>query len=198
MATLRVLGVDPGSVRTGYGLIERDGTRLRLITAGTLTAGEKAPLEERLLLIHTGLVALIAEHAPQAAAVEDIFMAKFPNAALKLGHARGVVLLAIAQAGLAVHPYPPAVVKRSIVGKGAADKTQVARIVGAMLGLPPGELPGIDATDALAIALTHAQAARMHAALVTSTPAKKATKQPTGSAGPRRALKARAAPKTDH
>ena len=96
------------------------------------------------------------------------------------------------QAGLAVHPYPPAVVKRSIVGKGAADKTQVARIVGAMLGLPPGELPGIDATDALAIALTHAQAARMHAALVTSTPAKK-TARP---GAPRRALKARSAPKT--
>ena len=192
MATLRVLGVDPGSVRTGYGIIERDGTRLRLIVAGTLTAGEKAPLEQRLLLIHTGLVALIAEHAPQAAAVEDIFMAKFPNAALKLGHARGVALLAIAQAGLDVHPYPPSVVKRSIVGKGAADKTQVARIVGAMLGLPPGELPGIDATDALAIALTHAQAARMHSALATSTPAKK----PAAGAGPRRALKGRIPPKT--
>ena len=73
MAVLRVLGVDPGSVRTGYGVIERDGTRLRLITAGTLTAGEKAPLEERLLTIHTGLRALIDEYAPGAAAVEDIF-----------------------------------------------------------------------------------------------------------------------------
>jgi crossover junction endodeoxyribonuclease RuvC len=186
VATLRVLGVDPGSVRTGYGIIERDGTRLRLVTAGTLKAGEKTPLEERLLIIHAGLTALIEEYAPNAAAVEDIFMAKFPNAALKLGHARGVALLAIAQAGLAVHPYPPAVVKRSIVGKGAADKQQVARIVGVMLGLT--ELPGVDATDALAIALTHAQAARMHAALA---PAAK----PARRVGPRGPLKARAATK---
>ena len=193
MATLRVLGVDPGSVRTGYGIIERDGTRLRLIAAGTLTAGEKAPLEQRLLLIHTGLVALIAEHAPHAVAVEDIFMAKFANAALKLGHARGVALLAAAQAGMPAHAYPPAVVKRSIVGKGAADKTQVARIVGAMLGMPPGELPGIDAADALAIALTHAQVARMHTALAATTPAKK----PTLTVGPRRPAKARVTPKTD-
>ena len=193
MAVLRVLGVDPGSVRTGYGVIERDGTRLRLITAGTLTAGEKAPLEERLLTIHTGLRALIDEYAPGAAAVEDIFMAKFPNAALKLGHARGVALLAIAQAGMSVHPYPPAVVKRSIVGKGAADKTQVARIVGAMLGLT--ELPGIDATDALAIALTHAQAARMHAALAPA--AKLASAAKSGRPGaPRRAAKGRPPPKT--
>ena len=106
MATLRVLGVDPGSVRTGYGIIERDGTRLRLITAGTLTAGEKAPLEERLLLIHTGLVALITDHAPHAVAVEDIFMAKFPNAALKLGHARGVALLAIEWGGMSAPVSP--------------------------------------------------------------------------------------------
>ncbi len=163
MAILRVLGVDPGSVKTGYGVIEREGTRLRLVTAGTIAAGAKAPLEERLLTIHSGLVAVIDEYAPMEAAVEDIFMAKFANAALKLGHARGVALLAIAQSGLAVHAYPPALVKRSVVGKGRADKAQVSRIVGAMLGIK--ELPGNDATDALAIALTHAQAARMHSAL---------------------------------
>ena len=100
--------------------------------------------------------AVIAEHAPTSLAVEDIFHARFAASALKLGHARGVALLVGAQAGLPISAYPPALVKRSVAGRGQADKSQVARIVGAILGLR--ELPEVDATDALAIAITHAQA----------------------------------------
>lgn len=154
-----MLGVDPGSVKTGWGIVEQRGTRHTCIAAGTIKTPAKAPLEDRLLAIHTALSTIIAEHEPDAAAVEDLFMAKHANAALKLGQARGVILLAIAQVGLAVNAYPPALVKRSIVGRGRADKDQVARIVGAILGLQ--ENLGPDATDALAVALTHAQAARM-------------------------------------
>ena len=101
---------------------------------------------------------MITTHAPEAVAVEEIFFAKYANAALKLGHARGVALLVAAQSEIAVHEYPPAIVKRTVVGRGAADKVQVGRLVTALLGLrePPQE----DAADALAVAITHIQASR--------------------------------------
>jgi crossover junction endodeoxyribonuclease RuvC len=156
--TGRVLGIDPGSIRTGYGIVELRQGKLVEVASGTIKADEKAPLEERLLTIYAELERLLNEHRPTAAAVEDVFFAKHPNAALKLGHARGVALLALARAGLSVTSYAPALVKRSIVGKGQADKTQVSRIVGVILGMTT--LPGADATDALAIAITHAQALR--------------------------------------
>lgn len=156
MTTTIVLGVDPGSVRTGWGVIARTGPRLAFLAAGTIDAGRDDELPERLRLIYAELCSVIAEHKPQAMAVEDIFHARFAGAALKLGHARGVALLAGANAGLEVAAYPPALVKRSIAGRGQADKQQVARIVGAILSLR--ELPNVDATDALAIAITHAQA----------------------------------------
>lgn len=155
----RVLGVDPGTLRTGWGVVEDVSGKLRLVAAGIVTPTASAPLEERLLAIHRGLAAVIAEHAPASVAVEDVFFAKHPNAALKLGHARGIALLAAAEAGLAVTPYAPSLVKRSVVGRGQADKTQVARLVAVVLGMR--ELPGVDATDALAVAITHAQAARV-------------------------------------
>ncbi|HLU48261.1 MAG TPA: crossover junction endodeoxyribonuclease RuvC [Planctomycetota bacterium] len=155
---MRVLGIDPGSIKTGYGIVDLDRGKLSLVTAGTIEARAKAPIEERLLTIYTELERLLAEHRPATAAVEDVFFAKHANAALKLGHARGVALLAIARAGLSVEAYPPSLVKRSIVGKGQADKEQVSRIVGVILGLR--ERPGVDATDALAVAITHAQAMR--------------------------------------
>jgi crossover junction endodeoxyribonuclease RuvC len=109
-------------------------------------------------LIHQGLQQVIAEHQPEAVAVEEIFFAKYANAALKLGHARGVALLVAAESELEVHEYPPAIVKRTVVGRGSADKTQVGRLVSAVLGLktPPEE----DAADALAVAITHIQASR--------------------------------------
>jgi crossover junction endodeoxyribonuclease RuvC len=151
-----VLGVDPGSIRTGWGVIERTGTRLRFVGAGTIQAGKDERLEMRLLAIYTELGAVITRYAPSAMAVEDIFHARFAGSALKLGHARGVALLAGASAGLEVAAYPPALVKRSIAGRGQADKEQVARIVAAILGAR--ELPTHDASDALAVAITHAQA----------------------------------------
>ena len=158
---MRVLGIDPGSRRTGWGVVQLEGTRLRHVAAGTIAVPEKQPLAKRLHLIHLGLQQIIAEHQPESVAVEEIFFAKYPNAALKLGHARGVALLVTAESGLEVHEYPPAIVKRTVVGRGAADKTQVGRMVSAVLGLktPPEE----DAADALAVAITHIQASRSKA-----------------------------------
>jgi crossover junction endodeoxyribonuclease RuvC len=155
---MRILGIDPGSRRTGWGVVQLEGTRLRAIASGTIVVPEKMALHSRLRNIHAELRELIAEHAPEAVAVEEIFFAKYANAALKLGHARGVALLAAAQAELDVHEYPPAIVKRTVVGRGAADKAQVGRLVSALLGLrqPPEE----DAADALAVAITHIQASR--------------------------------------
>ncbi|MEM7138221.1 MAG: crossover junction endodeoxyribonuclease RuvC [Myxococcota bacterium] len=155
---MRVLGIDPGSRRTGWGVIELEGTRLRHIDAGTIALSARAPLPDRLRGIHEGLEAVIAAHGPRMVAVEEIFFAKHANAALKLGHARGIALLAAAQAGLPVHEYPPAVVKRTVVGRGQADKAQVGRLVGALLGVR--DALDVDATDALAVAITHIQAFR--------------------------------------
>jgi crossover junction endodeoxyribonuclease RuvC len=155
---MRVLGIDPGSRRTGWGVVRLEGTRLHYLAAGTIAVPTKLVLAKRLRLIHEGLEQVIVEHAPETVAIEEIFFAKFPNAALKLGHARGVALLVAAQAELEVHEYPPAIVKRTVVGRGAADKTQIGRLVTALLGLktPPEE----DAADALAVAITHIQAMR--------------------------------------
>ena len=150
-----ILGVDPGTHRTGWGVVERRGARLHGIAAGVIRAKESDALEARLHTIHTQLEAVIAAHKPSCMAVEDVF-SKHVKSALVLGQARGVVLLAGAQAGLVVEAYPPAVVKRSIAGSGQAPKDQLARIVCALLGLR--ELPAVDATDALAIAITHANA----------------------------------------
>lgn len=158
---MRVLGIDPGSRRTGWGVVQLEGTRLRHIGAGTIAVPEKLPLAKRLHLIHQGLQRVIADHQPEEVAVEEIFFAKHANAALKLGHARGVALLVAAASELEVYEYPPAIVKRTIVGRGAADKTQVGRVIMAMLGLK--EAPGEDAADALAVAVTHIQASRSKA-----------------------------------
>lgn len=156
-AGLVVLGVDPGTIRCGWGLVRRAGPTLEGIAAGVITVDARAPLAERLLLIHAGLAEVIALHRPTAMAVEDIFHARYARAALQLGQARGVVLLAGAQAGLDVAAYPPSIVKRTIAGRGHAPKKQLARVVGALLRWR--ELPAPDATDALAIAITHARAA---------------------------------------
>ena len=155
---VRVLGIDPGTRLTGWGVVEASGPRFRACAAGVIRAGDKRPLPERLAKIEAGMVELIATHQPAVVAVEDIFFAKHANAALKLGHARGVVLLVAEKAGLPLHEYPPALVKRTVAGRGAASKEQVAQLVGALLGLQV--LPSVDATDALAIAVTHLHAAR--------------------------------------
>lgn len=154
-----MLGLDPGSVRTGWGVIERNGASARGIATGVIRVSERAPLCERLHAIHRGVTEVLAEHKPDAVAIEDIFFARYAQAAMILGHARGVAMLAAAQAGLSVNTYPPSVVKRAVVGSGRAEKSQVALLVAALLGLR--ELPGIDATDALAIAITHLNVSRV-------------------------------------
>ena len=153
---MRILGIDPGTHKTGWGVVERKGTRVVGVASDVITVSRSAPLEQRLCKIHQRLSEVIQEHSPDTVAVEDIFFAKYANAALKLGHARGVAILAAAQADLGVISYPPAVVKRTVVGRGRASKEQVAQLVGAILRLR--ELPPVDATDALAVAITHALA----------------------------------------
>jgi crossover junction endodeoxyribonuclease RuvC len=150
-----VLGVDPGTIRTGWGVVRRAGPRLIGVAAGVIRADERAELPVRLRAIHDGLRAVIAEHTPSCMAVEDVF-SKHARSALVLGHARGVVLLCAALAELELAAYPPAVVKRSVAGRGAAPKDQLGRVVCAMLGMRA--IPEVDATDALAVAITHANA----------------------------------------
>ena len=151
----RVLGIDPGTQRTGWGIVEvRRGRRLAPIASGIIRTG-KRPLPARLKLIHDGLCGVMEEYAPVVLALEDIFMGKYANAALKLGHARGVVMVVAANAAIDVHEYPPAVVKRTVAGRGGADKDQVAKLVSVLLRLP--NIPSADAADALAIAITHCQ-----------------------------------------
>ncbi len=157
-ARVRVLGIDPGTRRTGWGVAEQRRSKLHGVAAGVIRLREKDALADRLEVVFDRLDALIEEHRPDVIAVEDVFYAKHANAAIKLGHVRGVVLLLVAKRQLALAEYPPALVKRTVAGRGAADKKQVGRVVGAMLGL--SELPAEDATDALAIAITHLAAAR--------------------------------------
>jgi crossover junction endodeoxyribonuclease RuvC len=151
-----ILGVDPGSVRTGCGVIAsiaRDDQRL--LHQGVLTPSARLALPERLRRIHDGIVEIIVRYKPDVLAVEDVFHAVNARTALVLGHVRGVVLLAGAEAGLAVEAYPPATVKQQIAGFGRADKAQVAYMVSRHLGLTSQSKPG-DATDAVAVALCHA------------------------------------------
>ena len=150
---LRVLGLDPGTVTTGYGVLDRSASRLVHVENGLLCAPRGASLEERLHLIHAGIVAVIVRYAPAIVAVEAVFFSKNAQSALTLGHARGVALLAAAQHGLVVVPYPPALVKKTVTGSGRAEKMQVALMVKTLLGLP--EPPAEDAADALALAICH-------------------------------------------
>jgi crossover junction endodeoxyribonuclease RuvC len=163
-----VLGVDPGSQRTGYGLVETDGRRHRLLECGALAPGARLSLPERLRHIHCGLADLIARTRPDALAIEDCFHSANTRTALVLGHVRGVVLLAGAQAGLPVHEFPPATVKLQVTGSGRAEKTQVAYMVTRLLSLRVEAEAG-DATDALAVALCLA-CTRPAAALGVATP----------------------------
>lgn len=150
-----ILGVDPGSLRTGYGAIDTDGRRHRLLEKGAIGPARSLALPERLRLIHAGVAELIARLRPDVLAVEDVFHATNTRTALVLGHVRGVVLLAGAEARLPVHEFPPATVKQQITGFGRAEKAQVAFMVARLLGLP-GEGEAGDASDALAVALCQA------------------------------------------
>ena len=152
---MRIFGVDPGSRRTGYGCIETSGSRHRLIDCGALSAPADAPLSDRLRAVHGGLTRLLAAHRPDVVALEDLFYARNVRSALILGHVRGVLVLAAAEAGVPAAEYAPAEVKRAVVGYGRADKRQVQQMVALLLGLdtPPSPL---DASDALAVAVCHA------------------------------------------
>jgi crossover junction endodeoxyribonuclease RuvC len=150
----RLLGLDPGLGTTGWGLIQADGNRLSHIANGQLKTDTAATLPERLADLARQLEALIAEHAPEAAAVEEVFVNKNPQSTLKLGQARGVVLMCAARAGIAVGEYSPALVKKAVVGTGGAEKAQVHAMVSRLL--PGAKIAGPDAADALAVAITHA------------------------------------------
>ena len=151
---MKIFGIDPGSRRTGYGCIASDGSRHRLIVCGTIAAPPSALLPDRLLAIHAGLRALIAEHRPDCVAVEDIFHARNVRSALLLGHARGVALLAASESGVPVVAYTPAEIKRAVVGYGRAEKRQVQSMVRLLLRLDAPPSPH-DVADALAVAICH-------------------------------------------
>jgi crossover junction endodeoxyribonuclease RuvC len=163
---MRVIGIDPGTRHLGWGVLESVGTRILHHAHGVIDVDDSQTLAERLVEIDTALEAVIGEHAPEVGAVEGLFFAKDAQSAAKLGHARGVVLLRLARAGLPIREYAPTLVKRTVVGKGAADKRQVAMVVTSILRLPAP--PRSDASDALAIALTHLSVARFDAALAAS------------------------------
>lgn len=163
---MKVLGIDPGTRHMGWGVLSRVGTKIEHVAHGVIDADEKAPLADRLVVIDAALTEIIAAHRPDVGAVEGLFFAKDAQSAAKLGHARGVVLLRLARDGVAIREYAPALVKRTVVGKGAAEKRQVAMVVTAMLRLKVQPRP--DAADALAIALTHLSVASYEAALAGS------------------------------
>jgi crossover junction endodeoxyribonuclease RuvC len=151
---VKILGIDPGSERTGYGCVETDGRRHRLIACGAITAAAGDPFPNRLARIHKELSALLIRTRPECVAVESVFHAVNARSALKLGHARGVALLAAVEAGCTVVEYTPAEVKRAVVGYGRADKRQVQQMVKLLLGLEKAPSP-YDAADALAVAICH-------------------------------------------
>ncbi len=151
---MRILGIDCGTERTGYGIIDTDGREHRLVTAGVIRTQVCDPLETRLLEIAHGLRELIRTHRPSSAAVEQVFHAANPKTALKLAHVRGVALLVAAEAGLSLGEYSPLEIKTSVVGYGRAEKQQVQMMIGSLLAL--GQPLAEDAADALAVAICHA------------------------------------------
>ncbi len=152
---MRILGIDCGCERTGYGLIESDGVHHTLVASGVVKTSPKEPLAERLKRISRGVRDVIARYTPEAAAVEEVFYAQNAKTAIRLSHARGVVLLAIAEAGLQMSEYSPLEVKTSVTGYGRAEKRQVQVMVQSLLKLDE-MIASEDASDAVAIAICHA------------------------------------------
>src|SRR5947207_4069834 len=153
-ASVRILGIDPGLRRTGWGVIESDGNRLIFVACGSVETSDRAPVAERLVAIHNGLARVLGDFAPAEAAVEQTFVNKDGAATLKLGQARGVAMLAPAMCGIAVSEYAPNQIKKTVVGAGHADKSQIRVMLGVLL--PKADPKTADAADALAIAITHA------------------------------------------
>jgi crossover junction endodeoxyribonuclease RuvC len=162
---IRILGIDPGLRRTGWGVIEMFGNRLSFVACGSLVTDDKAEVSARLVAIYAGLARVVEEFHPAEAAVEATFVNKDAAATLKLGQARGVALLAPAQAGVPVSEYAPNLVKKTIVGAGHGEKVQIRMMISVLL--PRADPQSEDAADALAIAVTHAhhrQSARLKVA----------------------------------
>ena len=155
---MRVFGIDPGSVRTGYGCVETDGRRHVLVACGAISPPANAPIPERLRVIHADLGRLLRQSRPDAVAIENLFHASNVRSALKLGHARGVAMLAAVEAGLPLVEYTPAEIKRAVVGYGRAEKPQVQHMIKLLLGLDVAPEPH-DAADALAVAICHVHCA---------------------------------------
>ncbi len=151
---IRILGIDPGLRRTGWGMIAIEGSRLMFLGCGSLATDGEAALAVRLLAIHDGLRRVVDEHGPHEAAVEATFVNKDASATLKLGQARGIAMLVPAIAGLPVAEYAPNLVKKTIIGVGHGEKAQIRMMIGVLL--PKADPRTHDAADALAIAVTHA------------------------------------------
>jgi len=164
MHTIRILGLDPGLARMGWGAIDVSGSHLVHVGHGVLTSDAKAELGARLMALHAQLAGVIAQLRPASIAVEQAFVAKDPSAALKLGHARAIALLAAAQAGLDIAEYAPNQVKKCVVGAGHAGKEQVMAMVRRLL--PTARVEAADAADALACAIAHAHYATTRAKIL--------------------------------
>ena len=174
---MKIFGIDPGSERTGYGCVDTDGSRHRMVACGAVSAPAHATFPHKLLVIHTRLSALLVECRPDCVAIENLFHATNVRSALKLGHARGVAMLAAVEAGVPVFEYTPAEIKRAVVGYGRADKKQVQQMVKLLLGLAEVPSPN-DAADALAVAICHVHAqppARVAAVLAVARAPRSAT-----------------------
>ena len=152
---MRILGLDPGLRHTGWGLIDKQGPRLSFIAAGVINPDDKQPLANRLMELHNSLKQIVQDWQPDTAAVEETFVNKNPSSTLKLGQARGVVLMTPALMGISVGEYTPNQIKKTITGVGHAEKNQVDMMVRTLLKTVPEGMPP-DASDALAIAITHA------------------------------------------
>lgn len=159
---MRILGVDPGLRKTGWGIIEKNGQTLRYIACGTIKPNDKLPLSERLAVLHDGIQQVTNDFTPTAAALEETFVNVSGQSTLKLGQARGALLLSLAIAGLDVGEYAPAKVKKTLTGVGRADKNQMAMMVQTLLPQGREEIAkaGEDAVDALALAICHANTIR--------------------------------------
>ena len=151
---MRVFGIDPGSERTGYGCVETDGSRHRIVVCGAISSPALTSFPDKLLRIHRQLALILDECHPDCAAIENLFHSVNVRSALKLGHARGVAMLAAVEAGVPVFEYTPAEIKRAVVGHGRAEKPQVQQMVKLLLGLSAVPSPH-DAADALAVAICH-------------------------------------------
>jgi crossover junction endodeoxyribonuclease RuvC len=164
---MRILGIDPGSRITGYGVIQAQSTQLALLACGTIRTGAETDFSKRLLVIFTDLCEVIQAHKPDVAAVEEIFLNRNPSSTLKLGHARGVAMIAALQSGIEVFDYTALRVKQAVAGYGKAEKSQVQYMVRTLLGL--NAAPSSDAADALAVAICHAHHLARNKALGATT-----------------------------